>query len=323
MSRPIFLAAIIVAAAVAADVRAAEVLVVATPISLQFADSPRTTVGTLEYRGGLRLASSNATFGGLSGLRVSADGTRVLAISDRAGWVRAELRYDARGVLTGFEGVDITPMLDADGRTLVPPRSDAESLVLTAAAAFVGFERQHRVLRYDADANGPVAGARGRPETMPAEVIRVPMNEGLETMTALADGRLLVISEGDFDAGAVRAWILAGGGRPAEALHYVPAAGFNPTDAATLANGDVLVLERRFTVFDRASRIVRVRAADIRAGARLVGEELARLLPPMQVDNFEGIDAIADPQGGTRIFLVSDDNFSAFQRTLLLQFWMP
>ncbi len=311
------------AAVVAADARAAEVTVVATQVTLEFADSPRTTVGALEFRGGLRLSSTNAAFGGLSGLRVSADGARVLAISDRAGWVRAELRYDARGMLTGFAGVDMTPMLDADGRALVPPRSDAEALVLTAAAAYVAFERQPRVLRYDADANGPVAGARGRPEAVPAKIVRVPMNEGLETMTALADGRLLVISEGDFDGGAVRAWILARGARPAEALHYVPAAGFNPTDAATLANGDVLVLERRFTVFDRASRIVRLRAADIRDGARLVGEELARLLPPMQVDNFEGIDAITDPNGGTRIFLVSDDNFSAFQRTLLLQFWMP
>ena len=322
MSRVPFVVALI-AATVTADAGAAEVNVVATPITLEFADSPRTTVGALEFRGGLRLATTSAAFGGLSGLRVSADGARVLAVSDRAGWLRAELRYDARGFLTGLERADLTPMPDADGRALVPPRSDAESLVRTPTAVFVAFERQPRVLRFDADANGPAAGARGRPEAMPAEIAGVPMNEGLETMTALADGRLFVISEGAFDGDAVRGWILAGGGRPAEALHYVPAAGFNPTDAATLANGDVLVLERRFTVFDRGSRIVRVTAADIKEGARLVGTEVARLLPPMQVDNFEGIDAIADPQGGTRIFLVSDDNFSAFQRTLLLQFWMP
>ena len=71
------------------------------------------------------------------------------------------------------------------------------------------------------------------------------------------------------------------------------------------------------------ARIVRVRGADIRDGARLEGEEIARLLPPMQVDNFEAIDAVPAPQGGVRIFVLSDDNFGAFQRTLLLQFWMP
>jgi hypothetical protein len=309
--------------AAAAQARAAEVAVGATPIGLEFAETSRTTVGKLEYRGGLRLAATSATFGGLSGLRVSSDGTRLLAITDRAAWLRAELRYDGRGVLTGIERVDLTPMLDADGRALAPPRSDAESLVRTPTAVFVALERQHRVLRFDADENGPLAGARGRPEPVPAEFAQIPMNEGLEAMTALSDGRLFVISEGAFEGDAVRAWILTAGGRPAESLRYVPANGFNPTDATTLANGDVLVLERRFTVFDRGARIVRLSAADIRGGARLVGEEIARLLPPMQVDNFEGIDAVADPAGGTRIFLVSDDNFSAFQRTLLLQFWMP
>jgi hypothetical protein len=317
----VLLAAAIVAAAT--QVRAAEVVVVATPITLEFAESGRTTVGKLEFRGGLRLAATITTFGGLSGLRVSSDGSRLLAITDRAGWLRADLRYDARGVLTGIEHVDLTAMLDADGRALVPPRADAESLVRTASAVFVAFERQHRVLRFDADANGPAAGARGRAEPAPTEFAQMPMNEGLEAMTALGDGRLFVISEGAFDGDAVRAWVLAGAGRPAEALRYVPAAGFNPTDATTLPNGDVLVLERRFTVFDRGARIVRIAAADIRNGARLAGEEIARLLPPVQVDNFEGIDAIADPAGGVRVFLLSDDNFSAFQRTLLLQFWMP
>jgi hypothetical protein len=309
--------------ATATPVVAAKITVVATPISLEFAESARTSVGLLQFRGGLRLAAASAAFGGFSGLRVGADGRSLLAITDRAAWLRAELTYDAAGVLVGLARADLTPMLDADGRALVPPRADAEALVLTANAAYVAFERQPRVLRFDADQNGPLAGARGRALTLPEEVARIPMNEGLEAMTALADGRLFVISEGAFEGDAVRAWVLASVTKPAEALHYVPAAGYQPTDATTLASGDVLVLERRFTVFDRGARIVRLRGDDIRAGARLRGEEVARLLPPVQVDNFEGIDAIADPNGGTRVFLLSDDNFSAFQRTLLLQFWMP
>ena len=39
-----------------------------------------------------------------------------------------------------------------------------------------------------------------------------------------------------------------------------------------------------------------------------------------EVDNMEGIDAHVTPEGETVLTLVSDDNFSLLQRTLLLQF---
>jgi len=39
-----------------------------------------------------------------------------------------------------------------------------------------------------------------------------------------------------------------------------------------------------------------------------------------EVDNMEGIDAHVTPEGGTVLTVVSDDNFSPIQRTLLLQF---
>ena len=39
-----------------------------------------------------------------------------------------------------------------------------------------------------------------------------------------------------------------------------------------------------------------------------------------EVDNMEGIDAHVTPEGDTVLTLVSDDNFSLLQRTLLLQF---
>ena len=36
------------------------------------------------------------------------------------------------------------------------------------------------------------------------------------------------------------------------------------------------------------------------------------------IDNFEGIAARQMPDGRVRLFIVSDDNFSASQRTLLM-----
>jgi hypothetical protein len=45
---------------------------------------------------------------------------------------------------------------------------------------------------------------------------------------------------------------------------------------------------------------------------------------PATVDNFEGIAALPRPDGTVRFYLISDDNFSSAQRTLLVAFdWTP
>ena len=48
------------------------------------------------------------------------------------------------------------------------------------------------------------------------------------------------------------------------------------------------------------------------------------MTPPMSVDNYEGVTVVPKGNGGWRLYLLSDDNFSPTQRTLLLAFdWMP
>ena len=44
----------------------------------------------------------------------------------------------------------------------------------------------------------------------------------------------------------------------------------------------------------------------------------AKLKKPLPVDNYEGIAIGKAPSGQTRIWLISDDNFSNSQRTQLL-----
>jgi hypothetical protein len=64
------------------------------------------------------------------------------------------------------------------------------------------------------------------------------------------------------------------------------------------------------------------------AGA-LETREIARLEPPLTLDNFEGMEVRRDARGRTLVYLLSDDNNCAkrpgatragLQRTLLLQF---
>jgi hypothetical protein len=71
-----------------------------------------------------------------------------------------------------------------------------------------------------------------------------------------------------------------------------------------------------------------LRAFDVTRGNRISlqifrGESLIarmELARPATVDNFEGLAAVPRANGGFRFYLLSDDNASASQRTLLLAF---
>jgi hypothetical protein len=55
------------------------------------------------------------------------------------------------------------------------------------------------------------------------------------------------------------------------------------------------------------------------AGATIERREIARLQPPLTIDNMEGVSVTVE-NGRTIVWLVSDDNFFPLQRTLLLKF---
>ena len=61
-------------------------------------------------------------------------------------------------------------------------------------------------------------------------------------------------------------------------------------------------------------------AADPVPGAVVDGPELLFADLGYQIDNMEGLGIHRSPQGETVLTLISDDNFSALQRTILLQF---
>jgi hypothetical protein len=121
--------------------------------------------------------------------------------------------------------------------------------------------------------------------------------------------------------GSFKSWLL--GGDQFTELSYTPAKGFRVTDCASLNNGDVLVLERRYRPLGILSvRIALVEGKTIQPGAKLVGQELLRIEQPLAAENYEGLAVQRTPMG-TMVYLVSDDNYSAFQQTLLLQFLLP
>ena len=188
---------------------------------------------------------------------------------------------------------------------------------LADGALVVGFERNHRLWRYPAAPN-PLAG-HPTAIPVPAALRSLRSNSGIEALATLADGALLAIAEGRKEESTSPAFLWRGGAW--SELVYPRLPGFRPTGATTLPGGDLLVIERSFNIFDGvAIRLQRFAAATIRAGATLRGTTLAVLRPPLTLDNMEGVAARRSASGETLLYLISDDNFRAGQRTLLLMF---
>lgn len=289
-----------------------------TVISLDEDDFERIAVGRLVWRGGIAITMDDRRFGGLSALRVSRDGQRLTAVTDRGHWFQAELEY-RDGTLSGLRNPRLHPLLGLDGKPLSPPWSDAESLADAGPGGLVvSFERVHRLWRYDGAPDS--ARARPRPIDPPIELRNLPNNGGIEAMTRLCDGTLLAIAEQSRTGqGFVPGWILSGS--TWRRLRYRVEAGLRPTGAATLPGCDVIFVERAFSLLAGLDiRISRVAASAIKAGAVLAPDEIARLSHPLTIDNFEGISARRGDSGETLIYLVSDDNFSPLQRTLIQMF---
>lgn len=211
------------------------------------------------------------------------------------------------------------PLRDSAGAPLRRGASgDAESLVrLPQGDWLVGFERQHRILRYR-DLTGP-----GTPVEAPPGLAQAPGNGGLEALALLPDGRLIALAEqlpGPVGLQSRAAWFgtLQAGRITWRATSYLPAEGLDPTDAAALPDGGVLILERRFSILGGfAARLVHLPAATLQAPAPLSGEPWLDLPSDAPAENWEGV-AVTRQAGRTLVALLSDDNQSPWQQSLLL-----
>jgi hypothetical protein len=287
------------------------------PVPLDEEQRSRTVVGSLEFRGGLALTSPNKAFGGLSALRLGSSGADVFAVGDKGSAVHFLLQHDAKGQLKGAADLELITLTDAAGEALNRPDADAEGLGKSGDGWVISFEQNHRLEAFSADfktLRGPIVAPEG--------ITRLASNGGLETLLDLPDGQFLLLAEDELNPGLHQGWI--GRENSWQAFSYQTLEPFQPVDAARLPDGGIVVLERRYSVMTGVgSRIVRLTAADMRKAMRgepIQGEELARLEAPLTVDNFEGIASRTGEDGKTSLYLLSDDNFSRTQRTLLFQF---
>jgi hypothetical protein len=283
----------------------------------------RVRFGALTFRGGLSLSSTHSHFGGLSAIRVAADGARFLAVSDKGRWLRGRIVYDGTRPV-GVTEAEMAPVLGADGKPLAARGwYDTESIAEDRGTVWLGIERVNRIVKFDIGKHGLLA--RGEPIAVPPGIQRLPNNKGLECLVFVPrgfplGGTLMAISERGLDRdGNIEAFLLGG---PSPGQFSVKRIGkFDVSDCAITPNGDLLLLERSFSGLNGVGlRIRRVPLAEVKPGATIDGPALIEADMNYQIDNMEGLSVHRAADGALVLTLLSDDNFSIIQRTLLLQF---
>jgi len=288
------------------------------PIQLD-ADNPlRKTVGSLEFLAGWKLTSKNSSFGGFSAMLVMPE-NRFFLLSDM-------------GSLTGFtlnqktnraERPFIAPLPDGPSKKneFAKRNWDAESLLHDPDTGqfWVGFEHHHSIWRYGRSFARKEAARKISP------MQKWPDNGGAEAMLRLEDNRFLIFSE-SARAKKKGYQALIVDGDPAEddaivqSFSHSPPDGFRITDATLLPDGRALLLHRRFTAFQGMSAILSIaNPSKISPGTNLQSRPIATLKPPLRVDNMEAL-AVTQEGKETIIWIASDDNFNAFQETILMKF---
>ncbi|WP_447910841.1 esterase-like activity of phytase family protein [Brevundimonas bullata] len=260
----------------------------------------------VRYAGGVTLlADADSPLHSLSDLKLTGDGGFV-SVSDVGDLARGTLALDARGRLIGLEGLRVRRLTLSDGTPISQKADgDAEGLAITTGGdLLVSFERDHRILNY-----GPLTALRA-PQAVQRPDFPFAENDGMEGLAAAGDGwRVAGESSGVWDCSAARCAIVTA---PPETP--LTDSAYRITGMDRDPAGGWFVVQRAY----RAPIDVRARLRRMAQDGTL-GPVLVELKLPGTTDNFEGI--AAERRGErTRLYILSDNNFNAVQRTMMLAF---
>ncbi len=289
-------------------------LLAVTPLDLPSIEAGPDMVAVAAWE----LSSENKHFGGYSALLVREDDAApaFFAASDRGRFLRFDLR-------------DGEPEFGAIAGSVANTKDaiDVEAVTSDPATGRLWFAYEGRNLIERRNASlGDAARAK------PGAMERWGENSGPEAIVRLADGQFIVLSEGPRATYGTEHAALLFADDPVKsvkvaAFTFTPPSGYRPVDMAQLPDGRVLILVRRFIPALPPRFETKVLLADpqgIVAGGIWTGQTIATIAPPLPSDNYEGMDVVTRPDGGTDIWLIADDNLATFQRTLLLKLsWQP
>ncbi|MBX7541588.1 esterase-like activity of phytase family protein [Qipengyuania sphaerica] len=282
-----------------------------SPVTMTELAFEAATSGPLSLEGVWQLSSENDWFGGYSALESLPDRS-FLAASDRGRLLEIPMPSEQTGVpqITSLPGF---PRLPED-------RADVEALAIDPATgrSWVAIETNNRIRRFSPSRP---RHSHNRPEAMK----HWPLNAGAESMVRMPGGRFLVIAEADMGGGRHRGLLFSGDPVESdEVTRFVLEGeeGYTPSDAARLPDGRVVVILRKLAFGWPYSFKVRLAVFDpamIRRGATIGLRQVATIDTPFPTDNYEGITVTSEDGGDWIAWMISDDNFNRYQRTLLLK----
>jgi hypothetical protein len=234
-------------------------------------------------------------FGGASALAV--DGSRLLVLTDSG--VVVSLPRPGGGARALLHDLPDGPGSPHERRW-----RDSEALLHDSSGSWwVAFENRHSLWRYDRNfARVEAAAALDRRNWA--------LNKGVEALVADGPGRLLLLPESGSE-------LLHLGPRGLARTQLKGAQG-EIADAARLPDGRVLVLVRQAGVTGLVNHLGEL--SRDRGGGRV---QLLWRIPVGALTNMEGLAAERLAGGGTRLWLISDNDFSDLRRTVLLAVDLP
>lgn len=283
------------------------------PLALPSPQVRQKHLGAFQLSGAWELRSESARFGGYSSL-LPMPGGQLLTFSDGGRW----LRFSPPG----------TPVLPPDQGGLLRERGRAKETRDVEAATrdsdtgkiWLSLEGSNSIARVNSalETEGTVN---------PPRLAIWGTNSGAEAMVRLRDGRFVLLREAYVGwinevrhGAALFAEDPLDAPRRSQQFRVVGPPHYKPTDMVQLPDGRVLVLFRRLVwpMPQRfAGRIAIGDPAQIRAGRPWYLTEVARIASTLPVDNFEGMTVVPGPGRKVTVWLISDDNYSNFQRTVL------
>lgn len=278
-------------------------------------DSGASPIAPTGFLGAFSWRHDDPRFGGFSGIELSEDGARYIALSDRGGFTQGSITRDADGRIAA---VTAEPVALLKGRKDAPLRArltDSEGLALAPdGSVFISFEGGARVAHYK-----QLGGlATDLPEA--AEFATLGSNSALESLAIGPDGALYTLPEEAGDAETPVPVFRFKSGQWDARLSVSGRGSFVPVGADFGPDGRLYLLERDFRGL--AGFASRIRRFDVTPDA-LTNEVTLLETPTGLYDNLEGISIWRDAAGHLTATMVADDNFTIFLRSQLVEYRLP
>lgn len=185
-----------------------------------------------------------------------------------------------------------------------------------SGSTWLAYEYHNKIRRIDRDGRSLFGGED--------YLASLGLNSGIEAMARLDEDRFLLLAEHGGRGFLVRGDPAKGG--KAEKFAFARAENFRPTDMAVLPDGRVLVLLRalEYALPPFTSMLAIGDPDAIRSDKTWQLDPLAVIDSRGLRENYEGIAVEPAANGALTIWLISDSNRAALQRTLLLKLhWQP